>query len=59
MKQKRSELLRQASVLFAWCCWGIAYWQSSFWWVAISLIPYILSNTYGHTLDHGSADEQD
>jgi apolipoprotein N-acyltransferase len=59
MKQKPSELVRQASVLFAWFCWGIAYWQSSFWWVLISFIPYILSNSYGHLLDDDSGNAQE
>jgi hypothetical protein len=53
MKQpiQPSTIIRSAAVVFAWVCWLTAYWQSNFWWVVISLIPYLLSNSYGHLWD--------
>ncbi|CAM3824602.1 hypothetical protein [Paracidovorax anthurii] len=50
-KPPPSRILRRASVLFAWICWAIAYWQSLWWLVPVSFIPYFLSNSYGHLLD--------
>jgi len=46
-----SQVVQITAILFAWACWGMAYWQSNLWWVAISFIPYFISNRYGHLLD--------
>lgn len=46
-----SQVAHSAAVLFAWACWAIAYWQSNLWWIPISLVPYFISNRYGHLLD--------
>ncbi|GKS74422.1 hypothetical protein AVME950_06020 [Acidovorax sp. SUPP950] len=50
-KRKPSDYLQTATIWFAWACWAIAYWQSSWWWVAGSMVPYLLSQSFGHFLD--------
>lgn len=47
----RSHLLRQATILLAWACWGLAYWKSLWWLVPLSFLPYFLANRFGHLLD--------
>ena len=34
------------AVIFAWTCWVLAYIQSSWWWLAASLIPYLIYQTF-------------
>jgi len=52
-----SRVVRRATVLFAWICWGIAYWQSNWWWFAGSFVPYLLSNSFSHLLDRNQSSE--
>lgn len=33
------------AVIFAWTCWVLAYIQSSWWWLVVSLIPYLIYQT--------------
>ncbi|MDA8454171.1 hypothetical protein M4R22_05295 [Acidovorax sp. GBBC 3334] len=47
MKSNRWPLiLRGASVIFGWSCWVLAYVQSNLWWIPVSIIPYILCNSF-------------
>lgn len=47
----RARLLQTATIIFAWICWGIAYWKALWWLIPLSFLPYFLSNRFGHLLD--------
>jgi hypothetical protein len=38
-------------VLWAWGCWVWVVYSHQWFWLAISLIPYLLFNSFGHLLD--------
>ncbi len=51
-----STVAQMASIGLAWACWATAYWLGNWWLVVASLVPYLLSNRFGHLLDHRRTD---
>lgn len=47
MKRPRfSTLFGWFAVLFGWGCWVLAYVQANWWWVAVSVIPYVIYQAF-------------
>lgn len=40
----RRSFLRIAAVLFAWACWSWFAHTRQWFWLAISMVPYLVSN---------------
>ncbi|GKS85575.1 hypothetical protein AVMA1855_15505 [Acidovorax sp. SUPP1855] len=47
MKRPRfSTLFGWFAVLFGWSCWVLAYVQANWWWVVVSVIPYVIYQAF-------------
>jgi hypothetical protein len=45
------KLFKVLVVLWAWGCWAWVAYSHQWFWLAISLGPYLLFNGFGHHLD--------
>ena len=45
------KVLKVSVVLWAWGCWAWVAYSHQWFWLAISVIPYLLFNSFGHYLD--------
>ncbi|WP_019701056.1 MULTISPECIES: hypothetical protein [Paracidovorax] len=47
MKRLRfSTIFGWCTVLFGWTCWVLAYVQGNWWWVVVSVIPYVIYQAF-------------
>ncbi|WP_167237176.1 hypothetical protein [Massilia genomosp. 1] len=44
-------VLKFALVLWAWGCWAWVACSHRWWWLLVSVGPYLLFNGFGHHLD--------
>lgn len=48
-----SSVFGGCAVLFGWGCWVVAYLYGAWWWLVVSLIPYMVYQTFFNRDDGG------
>ncbi|WP_192883385.1 hypothetical protein [Paracidovorax avenae] len=47
MKRLRfSTVFGWCAALFGWICWVLAYVRGNWWWVVVSVIPYVIYQAF-------------